>query len=183
MSEVLPSALSELLAIERRRTALGMTRTALERAAGLAGSYYSKLLSGACAARPGTLARLKMALQRFALRQSVESDDDYTLSVAYRLAVAMAAQALAEDPRIVQQELPGRRATQSAAWMRAAEVRRLAVYLMNAGCGFNQAEVARAAGMTRQAVSLACRALEEKREDKDFDRMLDELTAAVMGEW
>jgi len=183
MSDAAACSFEDILAIERRREALGMSKDALERLAGIARGHYRRLTAGSCNPQPRTIARLKLALQRFALKQSADTDADFALTVAYRLAVAMAAKAMDEDPRAIHRQDPGRRATHSPEWLRAAEVRRLAIYLMNTGCGFPQSDVARAAGMTRQAASLACRAIEEKREDRDFDRMLDELTAAVMGEW
>lgn len=89
---------------------------------------------------------------------------------------------LAASPGQAAAANPGRRATGSAQWLAAAEARRLGLYLLNAACGFRQAEIARAAGMTRQAVSLAVRAAEERREDGAYDALAERLTAMVTGD-
>jgi hypothetical protein len=173
----------ELAEIEERRVALGVSVSALERAASIGVNHYHALRSGDHQPRPALTARLKLALQRFKLRLSCAEDREFAVAVAYRALIAMAARELGEDPASVHAQDPGRRATHNPAWMRAAEVRRLAVYLLNAGCGFTQTDTARAAGMTKQAVSLACRAIEDRRSDEAFERLVERLTASIVGEW
>lgn len=173
--------MTALAEIEARRVELGIPVSDLERAAGTAQRYYSKCLDGNRSPGAGLLARLKLALQR--LKTARETDTSLQMAIVYRMAVALAAQALGRDAAEVLGSDPGRRATQDPAWMAAAEVRRLAFYLMNAGAGFSQTETARAAGVKKQTVSLAVRELEDMRENADFDRMLDRLTAQIMGEW
>lgn len=173
----------ELAAIEARRREIGIGKEALERLAQIARGHYGRLLGRDCLPRRGMIARLKLALQRHVLRQAADTDTDLLLTLSYRMAIAIAAHALDRDPAICQGQDPARRATASADWSAAAEVRNLAFYLMNSGAGMKQATIARAAGVTRQAVSLACQKLEDRRDDPKLDRLLDELTAAIMGEW
>src|SRR5690606_26410244 len=130
---------------------LGMSISALERAAIIGKGHYHALLRGMHAARPGTVARLKMALQRYRLRSAATSEEEFLQAIAYRMCVALAAHAMGRDAAAVHAADPARRATQDAEWMAAAHVRELAVYLMNCGAGFRQTEVAKAAGVTKQA--------------------------------
>lgn len=173
--------MNPLADIEARRLTLGISVNDLERAAALAGRRYNFLMRGINQPTAATLARLKLALQRLALAR--DCGTDHRAAMIYRMAVALAAGALGRDAAAVLKSDPGRRATQDPAWMAAAEVRRLAFYLMNAGAGMKQTEVARAAGVKKQTVSLAVRELEDMREDAKFDAMLDRLTAQIVGEW
>lgn len=173
--------MTALADIEQRRIELDISVCELERAAGAGQRYYSKLLKQVYAPRPGLIARFRLALMR--LKAAREADTSLPLMVCYRMAVAMAAHALGRDALSVHAQPPGRRATQDPEWMAAAEVRRLAVYLMNTGAGFRQTETARAAGMTKQAVSLACKDIEDLRDDPAFDRMVEGLTTQIAGEW
>jgi transcriptional regulator with XRE-family HTH domain/DNA-binding XRE family transcriptional regulator len=174
----------ELAEIEERRQALGIAKAALARAAGIAASYYSYFLLGnRVQPRPDMIARLRMALERLRRGQVSNSNRDYAVAVSYRLAVALAADALQVDAGLVHRSDPGRRATHSASWMSAAEVRRLACYLLNVGIGFTQADTARAAGLTKQGVCEAVRAIEDRREDPAFEALVEKLTTAIMGDW
>lgn len=173
-----------LAQIEEMRRRLGVTRQELERAAGLGTAGYHVLFVAdengrPREVRPATLARLRMGLARIRTRQH---GTDWPMLVCWRVALALAANALHLDPARCQDQDPARRASFSREWMAAAEARRLAMYLLNAGCGFSQSAVARAAGMTKQAVSLACREIEDRRSDRAFDELADRLTAAITGE-
>lgn len=173
--------MSGLAEIEQRRIELGISVCDLERAAGTAQRYYSKLRQETHVPSAGLVARFRLALIR--LKTARESDVNLPMMVCYRMAVAMAANALGRDPLAVHAQAPGRRATQDPEWMEAAAVRRLAVYLMHTGAGFRQTETGAAAGMTKQAVSLACKDVEDLRDDPEFDRLVDALTAQIAGDW
>lgn len=66
-------------------------------------------------------------------------------------------QILASDPR--------RRATADDAWMEAARIRRITIYIACVHLGLRQADVARAAGMSRAAVCGALKDVEDLRGD------------------
>ena len=172
----------ELREIEQRRLALKVSQTKLCAAAGINVTYYSGfLLAAKRSPRPATIARLHAALNAIARRR--RTPDEFPLHIAYRLAVVMAAQAVGCDPVAAQDADPARRATQDPAWMAAASARRLALYLLSAECGIRQAAVARAAGLTRQAVSEACRAVEDLRDEGSaLDATIDTLKLWIMGE-
>jgi transcriptional regulator with XRE-family HTH domain len=172
-----------LAEIEALRAAAGISKGDLERAAGLPHSYYGKLLAGRFRPRRDMIARLNLALARSRRQAEGNVSGGFLQALTYRMAVAVAGRALGVEPAMVHGQDPARRATQSAEWMQAAEVRRVAIYLLNTAAGLGQSKVARAAGMTKQAVSLACREIEERRTDAAFDRLLDRLTADIQGEW
>lgn len=176
--------MSPLALIETRRSELGLSIAELERQARLGTNHLRDLLRGAHDPKPATLARLQLALHRYKRRQSVESDDQFALNIIFRMAVGQAARELDRDPAKVLASDPARRATQDADWSAASEVRDLAIYLMNCGAGFRQTDVARAAGVTKQAVSLAVQRVENRSDEGSaFEAMLTRLTSNIMGEW
>lgn len=170
--------------IERRRAELGVTRTQLAAAARIPLSYYSGfLIAGRRAPREATVARLNAALDNLRKRRGRGDGSDFALTIAFRLALIVAAHALGHDPLQAQSADPARRATQCPDWMKAAEVRRLALYLLTTECGFTKTAVGEAAGMTKQAVSEACKDLEAIRDEGSaFERMVDMLRDWIMGE-
>lgn len=169
--------------IEQRRLALKISRTELERAAGLSANYLSAVAASRYVPRESTLARLNTALSNIAKKRGGGDMPDFPLTVAYRLALIVAAHTLGHDASAAQAADPSRRATQCPDWMKAAEVRRLALYLLTSECGFSQSEVARAAGLTKQAVSEICRDMEAIRDEGSaFEAMVDTLRNWIMGE-
>ncbi|MBV1706287.1 MAG: hypothetical protein KGQ37_03680 [Hyphomicrobiales bacterium] len=76
---------------------------------------------------------------------------------------------------------PGRRANASPEWRAAALVRAQALYCTVTELNVNGARVARAIGMTRQAVSQALRRIEDMRDDAAFDAALDAAAALISG--
>lgn len=169
--------------IERRRQELGITQVRLCAAAEINMTYYSGfLLRGNREPRASTIARLRKALNDLARRGS-PTTPEFSLTASFRLAMVVAAHALGADPAKAQASDPARRATQDPEWMKAAEVRRLALYLLTSECGFRQVDVARAAGMTRQAVHEAVKELEDQRDEGSaFEAMVDELREWIMGD-
>lgn len=92
---------------------------------------------------------------------------------AGRVGVAAGDAAVRLDPNAVRHSQRGR--TISA-------VRREAMYLTVVRYGRSQHAVARALGLTQQLVNKAVIAIEEAREDGGYDRHLDELELALMGD-
>lgn len=62
---------------------------------------------------------------------------------------------------------------------RVGQARRFAIYLTVVHFGMPQARLARAAGMTRQQVSLACQRTEDAREEPAVDEVLDAMAGAL----
>lgn len=63
---------------------------------------------------------------------------------------------------------------------RAVLIRQVAMYLMHVGCGVPMERVGDAFGRDRSTVGHACRAIEDRRDDAGFDRLLDCLERAAM---
>ena len=63
---------------------------------------------------------------------------------------------------------------------KAVFARQVAMYVAAAGFGMSYARVAAAMGRDRSTVAYACRVVEQKREEPEFDRWVDalEITAA-----
>lgn len=134
---------------------------ALARAAGLHPQHVGNLRAGRVEPQPATVARLRFAAQR--IKAQVQ-DGPYDPAWIYRLLLVAAALALALDPEAVVASRPSAKAVADPRWKDAARARRLAFYMMNTGAGYSQVEVAKAAGVTKAAVSLAVREIEEARE-------------------
>lgn len=144
-------------------------------AAGLSRESYRKHLGGMCAPRPATLARLSTALNRFKLGFGAEARD-LSPFATYRACLVIAAFAMKADPRAVLASDPSKRATLDPKWMEAARVRRVGLYIASQFLGFSGADLARAAGMSRQNVSKAVKELYDERDgDAGLDRVLSEL--------
>jgi|GEM_PF-3489188 hypothetical protein len=66
--------------------------------------------------------------------------------------------------------------------LRAHKARAIATYLAHTEAGFTQMGIAEALGLTRAAVCLCVQQIEDKRDDADFDRLIDRVARAVAGE-
>jgi transcriptional regulator with XRE-family HTH domain len=161
--------------IERRRAALGITRSRLCAAAGVGRSTYREAQAGIKHPVVSTIARLNTALNRFRLGVGVEAGE-LAPAAAFRICIVASAFWLNADPKSALASVPSRRATASPEWQRAAEVRRAAFWLANNMLGFRIADLARAAGVSKHAVSDALKELEDRRDhDAALDRVLTQM--------
>ena len=141
-------------------------------------------MGGTYAPRPATIARLKMAIKRHELRQASGGEREFMMAISYRMAIVIAASVLGREAGKVHGQDPARRATQDAEWMAAAEVRRLAFYMLNTMLGLTQTDIAKAAGLTKQAVQQAIPRVEDLAEEGSiFEATLDGLRMNIMGEF
>jgi transcriptional regulator with XRE-family HTH domain len=150
----------------------------LSRLSGLHPSHIGNIKSGNRRPKPATLARLKLVAVRLRTRQ-IEAP--LAVVLTYRATLALASTVLGVDPAMAQNSDPARKLTGNAEWRSAANARRLAQYLMNTAMGFRQVEVARAAGVTKQAINQAMREIEDEREKGDFDQLVKTLEDAILG--
>lgn len=84
-----------------------------------------------------------------------------------RLAATLAAFTLAVDPEAVVTDRRGSDA--------AARARQVSMYLMYVTSGLSLAKVAVAFGRDRSTVAHACRQIEDRRDDPDFDAWIENL--------
>ena len=68
------------------------------------------------------------------------------------------------------------------ATIRPADRRSVEIYLLVTTCGVNQAIAAEVCGCTKQNVSKLLKSVEDRRDQRDFDRALSLLEAVVLGE-
>lgn len=72
------------------------------------------------------------------------------------------------------------------AWRKASYARQLAMYLTNTLCNVQQVTIARIAGVTPAAVCLALREIEDLRDHRDYDKLIEKITletkAKMIGE-
>ena len=145
---------------------------AVARAAGMHPSHLSDVVVGRCVATRATVARIRLAVARL---KSGAADGSLQSALVFKVLLVLACVQLGIDPADVKAQGPARKASERPEWMQAAKARRLAQYVMNVSLGFAQAEVARASGVTRQAVSLAARNVENLRENQDTEQLLARL--------
>lgn len=61
----------------------------------------------------------------------------------------------------------------------AVRVRRVSLYLANVALGWTLERVGHAFGLNRQTVSTACTRIEEARDDRDLNDLLDQLAETI----
>ncbi|RWI96076.1 hypothetical protein [Mesorhizobium sp.] len=123
-------------------------------------------------AEASTIAKLTVALNRFRLSFGQEAGA-LGPHAAFKMCLVHAAGLVGADARKVLASDPARKATMDPDWMKAAEARQLAFWIATQMLGFRGADVGRAAGVTKAAVSAAVREVEDARDaDRDLDRIL-----------
>jgi transcriptional regulator with XRE-family HTH domain len=166
--------LPELLA---RRPAK-MPLAQLARLAGMHPGHLAEMVAGRRPPTEASLARIRMALMRLRSRATEGPLAEFCL---YQALLARAAAALGLEVALVRASGPADkiRTPQARA---AAQARWLAFYLMNVGYGVTGAMVARAAGVSKNAVSLALQEVELRRDtDAAFARLLEDLETELVG--
>lgn len=150
----------------------------IARMAEMSPAYLSHLRSGRRNAKPSTLARVRMGIARLRTKQI---GGNHEAIVIYRVTLAMCATTLGLDAALIQVSDPGAKRASNKEWRDASFARWLAQYLMNTGLGMKQTYVARVAGVTKQAVSLAMQEIELKRDDPEFEAMISRLEHSILG--
>lgn len=158
-------------AIETKRIAMRISIEKLAGAAGLSERGYRFCRDGLRAPGAVTIGKLNTALKRFGTGFGGEAGQ-LAPHAAYKSCLIVAAFYLKHDARAALGSDPARRATSDVAWMKAADVRRLALWIANGQLGFGVSDLARAAGLTKQAVSAATRGVED---DPDMDALRREI--------
>lgn len=165
----------DIATIEQRRRQMRLTVTSLCATAGVAESHYYRLMARQHSPRASTISRLSMALHRYRIGFGAEAGE-LAPHAALKVTMVLAAFCLKADARAALDADPARRATSNAEWMEAARVRRVAIYIANQFLGFTQSDLARAAGVTKQAVYTGITEMEDERDnDAALKALLDQL--------
>lgn len=181
----LPIRAAKIRAIEAARQAYGIAQERLAAEAGIAGSWYRKILVHPDRASDAVLARLSAALKR--LNDSRRDDEALTVALVeatYGGFLAAVCRELGLDVAAVRALDPatqrrGRHA--SAAERRGAMARQLAVYLTNVSIGVRQRLLARVVGVTPAAVCQSLRTIEDLRDDPEMDALIEACAREVTG--
>lgn len=157
--------------INSRRAVMKIPVRALCVQAAVGWATWYAVQEGKQAPRADTLARLDAALNRFRL---ATKGDPGPLAVhsTYRTAMVLAATHLKTDARTALKADPAQKATSNAEWMKTAQVRRLAFWICHGLLGFKVTAIAKAAGVSKQAVSIG---IQEIEDDDELNRIRDEL--------
>lgn len=151
--------------------------------AGVGRQTYREALLGRKAPRAATLAKLNHALHRFQIGFAGEASK-IAPHAAFKACILIAAFSAGEEwdsrARSALGADPARRATADPVWLSAAHTRRVAFAIANQVFGFSISDVARAAGVTKAAVSAAIREIEDLRDsDAALDRLLQRIEEIV----
>lgn len=152
--------------IKRRKISVGD----VERVAGFGRDHLRQLRIGRRSMSRDTEVRIRLAIAR--IQRGDRHHDGQQAAAAYRLALATVARKMGVEPRLVLEADPSKRATADQAWLQAAKVRRVALYIANVYLNVPQAELARAAGMSKAAVSIAMNEVEEMRDSAELEQLL-----------
>jgi hypothetical protein len=168
-----PDVISGILA----KAPPGVSRARIAAMAGFHVRHLRQMESGSRRASTASVARLRLAITRMKAGRVDGPPEEFAL---YSTLLALASLSLGLDPAMVAAQKPAAKQVMDDDWRAAAGARWLAQYLMNCGFGLKQAAVARACGMTRQAVSLAMQEVELRREtDPEFEALVSRLEVAV----
>lgn len=176
---MLDTALADL---ERTIRASGLKELDILQTAGMCPRYLYRLRRGQKPLTPRTMNRLRLAVDRLKRSERVDAAERETdgatphkssVAAQYRIALALVASVTGAQVAPVLDADPNRRATADAAWMKAAQTRRLALYIANQYLNVPQSALARAARMTKSAVSIAMKELEDLREQPDVHAVLE----------
>ncbi|WP_026782644.1 helix-turn-helix domain-containing protein [Pleomorphomonas koreensis] len=166
--------------IDARRTAMGLSIEQLARLADVSERSVRRALRERSPVSEATLTALEQAL----IWAKRGTGGLSPIRVAYRMALYL----MAGDFGVSMADLdaedaaPQRKATNNPVWMRAATIRRRAVYCLNTVFGFPQHELVAVSGLTPAGVSRICREIEDERdEDPALDERFTELSRELMG--
>jgi hypothetical protein len=154
------AAALDFFTINSKRAVMKVPIISLCIQAGVGIRTYYNVLNGDVEPTPPTVARLHAALARFKMAYGGDPGP-LSLHAVYKLSLVLAAAQLKSDARAALTADPKRKATADPVWKEAARVRQLAYWITSNMAGFKQAEVARAAGVTKQAVHEGIKSVED----------------------
>jgi hypothetical protein len=151
------------------------------RVAGFGSRYLYNIRSGYRPLTPRTVTRLQLALAQLKRNRSIEKRGRQVASQfpergaalrSYRLAIAMVAQSAGVKPAFILDADPAKRATADPLWLRAARLRRLAIYIAITYLDISQSEMARAVGVSKGTVCALLAELGDERDQPEIEAAL-----------
>jgi hypothetical protein len=179
-----------LAEVERAIQRSGIPEGEILRAAGMCTRHLNKVRRGDFGLSTRGANRIRLAIDRLKRAERREASERETdgatphkssIAAQYRLALATVQAVTGLKVSAVLDQDPGKRATADPEWRAAATARRLALYIANQYLNIPQADLGRAARMTKSAVCLAIQELEDMRDHDDVRRALDLIEGAFQG--
>lgn len=169
--------------IEAARVRGRISCRGLAQSAGVVVDVYYRARAGKTRPTKRTLGRLEKALGGAPRRRSVGTRNVEPMLIlsTFRGWAAHFAGKLGVDPATALASDPGLRANSDPAWRLAAQVRELAAYCTVTELDLGAARVARAIGVTRAAVSLMLRRVEDQRDDPTVEEMVEAAARLISG--
>lgn len=172
---------SRVRAIERRRRDIGMSHVDLLRAAGVDRDAWRDMRSGKTTAKEATIARLNAALEGQRPKPRAEA-----IVAFYRALMALLAKETGLNPDVVLAQDFSTERPNNPDWLRAAKLRRIAIYIaaveLDLGEKHVNARIGRAIGCSRQNIKQARDQVDELREsDIAVAALIDKCAAIVTG--
>ncbi|MGF6257335.1 hypothetical protein [Ensifer sp. LBL] len=176
-----------IAAIDDAIAAAGLRELDVLQAAGLCPRYLYRIRVGQKPLTGKTASRVQLAISELKSQRRMETREKATngkrpwqsrSTAQYRMAIAFVAQAATVKPAFILEADPARRATADPLWLRAARLRRIALYIANQYLNVEQADLARVASMSKANVSISMRQVED---DRQVDAEIETIIRAVEG--
>ncbi len=132
--------------------------------------------SGRVTPRPATVAKIRRAL----LRLSGKRASPDLLAGCYGGFLALVAPEFGVTADTVR-AMPDNEKTSDKTWLACSLARRVTIYLLNTELSISQVRLATLLGQTPAAICIALRAIEDRRDDPAFDRLLCRIAKQVTG--
>ena len=149
---------------------------AVERLAGFSRGFLGQVRKGRRGLSKSMEMRARLAISR--LRHGDVAPGGEYAAASYRLTVSIIADKAGVSPAAILAADPAKRATADPTWLAAAKQRRLALYVAHIYLRIPQAELARAAGMSKAAVSIAMNDVEDLRGEPETEALLSAIEEA-----
>lgn len=165
----------EFQTIETGRIRAKLTGAELCRLSGVSWRAYADARDGKACPRKATIARLQRGLAGARSGKGMEAQA-LGPAAALKSLMVLVARERGADPAAALASDPSLRATFNAEWSGHAMTRRIAIYLANGAMGFRTSDIGRALGLTKQAISLAVREIEDCRDrEMEIGALIDRL--------
>lgn len=167
--------------LEKKRQAQKLTQARLADQAGMSESTYRRMIKSPGQASGGLIDSLERALLHLLQGSRVDLIEEVLIKSTYRGFVAVLCDHFHVTPDDVEEADPRAGATADPHWRACAHVRQAAIYLTNTALGLKQRRLAEVLELTPAAVCLALRAVEDRRDDPDFDMALRRAAKTITG--
>lgn len=175
--KMLSAAAGRMAALDVARRAARVSIDLVCVEAEISAKTYNNALTGRHAVRPSTIARIEQAIRSLSAGlPRWQADEQRLIRATYDAHLAFLCARRGQPVRATREALQAG----SAADRRERErIRQAARYLANTHLGLTQSALARALGLSKVAVHLALKTIEDLRDDPAWDRLLAEAEGSI----